>query len=48
MQKYRFLNTVQQRDTVFSGYSKTTHPFGTLETFHHVALLSYTHPTVKT
>ena len=48
MQIYRFLNTAQQRDIVFSGYSKITHPFGTLETFHHVALLSYTHPTVKT
>lgn len=48
MQKYRFLNTAQQRDIVFSGYSKTTHPFGTINTFHHVGFLSHVHPTVKT
>ena len=48
MQKYRSLNTAQQRDIVFSGYSKTAHPFRALDTFHHVAFLSHAHPTVKT
>ncbi len=48
MQKYRSLNTAQQRDIVFSGYSKTTHPFGTINTFHHVAFLSHTHSAAKT
>ncbi len=48
MQKYRFLNTAQQRDIIFSGYSKTTHPLGTIITFHHVAFLSPTHSAAKT
>lgn len=48
MQKYRFLNTAQQRDIIFSGYSKTAHSFGTLDTFYYVAFLSHAHPTVKT